>query len=107
MPVTGAMDVVVSRLNVEVAAVPDDLRRVVVKVRRVVEHRLTVTVAGSVRALTEPELRRHGRAVGLADLSVTASNAISVLSLGFTTKGKREGGGESDGGQQHFLIQHG
>lgn len=43
-----AMHVVVAGLHVEVATVPNDLRCVVIKMRRVVERWMTPTVIGRV-----------------------------------------------------------
>ena len=101
------MDVVVAGLHVEVAAMPNDLRRVVIKVRRVVESWCTPTVIGRERPISISPIQSCCRAIHVRTMSVAVSPTMPILSLCLATEGKSECGGESDGRQKHFLIQHG
>lgn len=104
MPMTAAMRIVMSRLNVGVAAVPNGLRRVVIEVRRIVENRWTPV--RKIGPATLPPVRaRRGRVD--TDMPLTPSPAKSVLSVGFAAKSNRQHDSKSDNRQKHFLFQHG
>ena len=107
MPVTGAMDVVVPWLNMEVTSMPDDLWRVVIKVCCVVEDWRAITVVGKVRSITSPPMRARDR-LHMPNLSLEAvSTSMSPLGFRLAAESERERDSKCDGGQQHFLIQHG
>lgn len=111
MPVAATMHVIVSTLQVEVISMPTDRWAVIIEMRGVVVSWCPPTVAGKIRPLSMPPVRRCDRLnmsnvrLNMANMSVTQS--MSPLGVGFATEGKRGRDSKSDGGQKHFLVQHG
>lgn len=96
MPMAAAVHIVVPWLHIEVTPVPNDLRRVVIKMSRVVKRRLTPTVTRSERPISSSQSQRSNRTIDLANLAVTVSPSVTVLRLCFAAKRERECHSECD-----------
>lgn len=100
------MHVVVPRLNVEVTAMPRDLRSVVIKVGGVVVSRLTPTEVGVVRLMPVTPMRRCHRLIDVAIVTMTVSPTVTKLSFCLTAEGECESGDECECGEELFRVEH-
>ena len=108
MPVTGAVNVVVTGLVVEVVSMTLERRSVPIEVRGVVVLRLTPldAVRRVVRLVMswhmERRLRRIHMTAVMASMVAATVNHMTVPSLSFTAKTEGECGCQGDDGQHFF-----
>ena len=108
MPVAGAVNVVVTGLEVKVVSMTLERRSVPIEVRGVVVLRLMPldAVRRVVRLVmsrqVERRLRRIYMTAVMASMVAAAVKTMTVLSLSFTAKTERECGCQRDDGQHVF-----